>query len=191
MNMGIIMKNVKYISYSLLLLLAGCASMPNGPSQMAMPGTGKDFDQFRADDSACRYYAHDQIGGKTANDAANESFVESAAVGTAIGALIGAAAGGRNGAGVGAATGLAFGSVAGVSASEVTAYNAQQRYDNAYIQCMYSKGHRVPVSGNFVPSGRSIQVTPTINRYVPPPPPPGYSNHPPEGYLPPPPPPTQ
>ena len=30
-----------------------------------------------------------------------------------------------------------------------TVYEGQQNYDMNYIQCMYSKGHRVPVSGNF------------------------------------------
>ena len=37
-----------------LLLLGGCVSMPSGPSMMVLPGTGKSFDQFRADDADCR-----------------------------------------------------------------------------------------------------------------------------------------
>ena len=28
-------------------------------------------------------------------------------------------------------------------------YADQQRYDAAYIQCMYAKGHQVPVVGQF------------------------------------------
>jgi hypothetical protein len=28
-------------------------------------------------------------------------------------------------------------------------YDSQRRYDFAYIQCMYSKGHKVPVSGAY------------------------------------------
>jgi hypothetical protein len=28
-------------------------------------------------------------------------------------------------------------------------YAEQQHYDAAYIQCMYTKGHQVPVSGQF------------------------------------------
>jgi hypothetical protein len=27
---------------------------------------------------------------------------------------------------------------------EVPAFEVQRRYDNAYVQCMYAKGHRVP-----------------------------------------------
>ena len=37
--------------------------MPTGPSVMALPGTGKNFDQFRADDASCRQFAYAQIGG--------------------------------------------------------------------------------------------------------------------------------
>jgi hypothetical protein len=28
-------------------------------------------------------------------------------------------------------------------------YEVQRRYDFAYIQCMYSRGHKVPVSGGY------------------------------------------
>jgi hypothetical protein len=39
------------------LLLAGCASVPSGPSVMALPGSAKGADEFRADDAACRRIA--------------------------------------------------------------------------------------------------------------------------------------
>ena len=47
----------------------------------------------------------------------------------------------------------------------------QRRYDFAYIQCMYAKGHRVPVPGQYIgaPAG-GPPPPPTGN---PPPPPPG------------------
>src|SRR6266704_3177461 len=35
------------------LLLGACVSVPSGPSVMVLPGTGKSFDQFRADDMNC------------------------------------------------------------------------------------------------------------------------------------------
>ena len=47
-------------------LLGACAYMPTGPSVMALPGTGKSFDQFRADDANCRQYAFQQSGGVSA-----------------------------------------------------------------------------------------------------------------------------
>jgi hypothetical protein len=177
------------LSLSVLIpIMAGCVSVPNGPSKMALPGSGKTFQQFSVDDQNCRQFALNQIGGKTASQQANDSFVTSAVVGTAVGALVGAAAGGHNGAGVGAATGLAVGSMAGASASRASGYTTQQRFDNAYLQCMYANGHKIPVQGNMmqpniappvqvapapVPSGPGSSVP---SSYVPPPPPPpGYN----------------
>jgi hypothetical protein len=137
---------------------------------MAMPGTGKSFDQFRFDDGSCRQFALEQIGGKTANQAANESLANSVVAGAAIGALAGAAVNGGTGAGVGAATGLVVGSAAGANQANASSYGTQVRYDNAYIQCMYAKGHRVPVSGRFATQPRPVRY-PSPS---PPPPPPGY-----------------
>ncbi|TAK71510.1 MAG: hypothetical protein EPO19_04835 [Betaproteobacteria bacterium] len=163
-----------------LLSLAGCTTIPAGPSVMALPGTGKSFDQFRASDADCRQYAFSQVGGATANDAAVQSTVNSAAVGTAVGALAGAAMGGRQGAGIGAGMGLLAGSAAGAGAGQASGYGSQRRYDNAYIQCMYAKGERVPVSG---------QLTQAPAQAVHPAPPPAYTHAPPPpGYPPPPPP---
>jgi hypothetical protein len=143
------------------LLIAGCASHPTGPSVMVLPGTAKSFEQFRVDDAACRQYSLEQIGGLVPAQAAGDSMARSAVAGTAIGAVAGAAIGGNQGAGVGAGTGLLMGSVAGTSTGDVSAYGSQRRYDYAFIQCMYAKGHRVPVSGQF-----------TVSPPAPPPPPP-------------------
>ena len=166
-----------------VLLLTACASVPNGPSAMALPGSGKDFDHFRVDDAGCRQYAQEQIGGTTANQASNDSFARSAAVGTVIGAAIGAAAGGGHGAGVGAATGLAAGSMIGVNEANMSSATVQQRYDNAYTQCMYAKGNQVPVSTRGVAPRRLRAAPPTVA--YPPPPPPGYAPVPPGAYVPP------
>jgi uncharacterized protein YcfJ len=163
-----------------LLVLAGCVSVPNGPSKMALPGSGKSFQQFSADDASCRQFALNQIGGKTAQQQANDSFVETAVVGTALGALVGAASGGHQGAGVGAATGLAAGSMVGSGASRESAYTIQQRYDNAYVQCMYANGEKVPVqAGSFMQNHQAAPVQAPVQappNGLPPPPPPGYGN---------------
>lgn len=156
-----------------LLLISACASIPNGPSTMALPGTNKNFDQFRNDDNSCRQFAREQIGGTTANQAASDSFAGSAFVGTLLGAAIGAATGGDEGAGAGAATGLFIGSLIGVDQANASSYGVQRRYDGAYIQCMYAKGHRVPVSGR-IEQQPSQSFPPPRTRYYPPPPPPGY-----------------
>ena len=151
----------------LLLVLAGCVSVPSGPSRMSLPGTGKSFDQFRGDDSECRSFATAQTGGASPNQAATDSGVASAAVGTAIGAAAGALIDGSSGAGVGAGVGLLTGALIGSSTAYSSGYALQHRYDMAYTQCMYAKGHKVPVSGRFA----SAQDRP-VPRTTPPPPPP-------------------
>ncbi len=165
-----------------LLTVAACTTIPTGPSVMAMPGTGKSFDQFRADDADCRQYALGQVGGATANEAAIDSGVKSAALGTVVGALAGAAMGGHQGAGVGAGVGLLAGSAAGASAGQVSGYGSQRRYDHAYIQCMYAKGERVPVSGRMT-SAPERAVNPPAPANTFPPPPPGYPPPPPPGVV--------
>jgi outer membrane lipoprotein SlyB len=166
------------LSSTIILAVTGCASLPNGPAVMVLPGTGISFDQFRNDDVICRQYASYQIGGTTANQAGVNSGVTSAAVGTALGAAAGAAIGGGRGAAIGAGSGLVAGSLVGTSTANSSMYEVQQYYDVAYIQCMYAKGHQVPVSGQF--SGVIPQRAVPSTSHIPPPPP---------GLPPPPPPP--
>jgi hypothetical protein len=168
----------KFPAVAGLLMLAACTTVPSGPGVMVLPGTGKSFDQFRADDFECRQFASAQIGGTTANQAAVDSGVKSAAVGTLVGAAAGAAMGGGRSAGVGAGVGLLAGSMVGASAAEGSAYGSQRRYDYAYTQCMYAKGHKVPVSGQFTssapgPAPVAAPAPPAPGQYTPPPPPPG------------------
>ena len=160
--------------------LSGCVSVPTGPSIMALPGTSRSFEQFRIDDTICRQFAYEQTGGMTAQQAGQNAAVASTIIGTALGAAAGAAIGsvsGNLGAGaaIGAGSGLIFGSAAGSGYAAHSYYEAQWRYDNAYIQCMYAKGNRVPVSGEFTSPETSEQP----QRMQPPPP---------AGYPPPPPP---
>jgi hypothetical protein len=156
---------IKILSSATILVVSGCASLPNGPGVMVLPGSGMSFDRFRNDDIVCQQFASFQVGGTTANQAAVKSGVTSAAVGTALGAATGAAIGGGQGAAVGAGAGLVGGGLVGSSAANSSMYDVQQRYDIAYIQCMYAKGHQVPVSGQF--SGVIPQHTPV--EHMPPP----------------------
>jgi hypothetical protein len=173
------------LKISPLLLVAACASTPTGPGVMVLPGSGKSFDQFRVDDYECRQYAQAQIGGATANQAAADSGVASAVVGAAVGTVAGAAIGGSRGAGVGAGVGLATGALAGTGAAEVSGRTAQQRYDIGYQQCMYAKGHKIPMAAS------RYDRRPAYREATPPPPPPpsGTPPPPPSGTPPPPPPP--
>jgi hypothetical protein len=165
-----------------VLALSACTTVPTGPSVMVLPGTGKSFDQFRADDMDCRQYAQYQMGGQTSESNSMDAGLRSAAVGTAVGALAGAAIGGSRGAGVGAGVGLLTGSAAGSNAANASGYATQRQYDYAYQQCMYAKGNHIPVSGrmsspsysqqpqNYGP-GYGPSYAPAPNQ---PPPPPGY-----------------
>ena len=89
------------------LAAAGCASVPTEPSLLVLPGRNASFEQFQADDAACRDYARSRSA------------------------------------------------------------DSQRRYDNAYIQCMYAKGHRVPVEMQ----GEEPEPTAQPGSRVPPPPP--------------------
>ena len=154
-----------------LLMLGACTTVPSGPGVMVLPGTGKSFDQFRADDFECRQFASAQVGGTNPNQAAIDSGMKSAAVGALIGAAAGAAIDGGRGAGVGAGTGLAVGALAGSGAATGSSYNLQRRYDYGFTQCMYAKGHKIPVSGQFT-SAPAAAPAPAHAPYTPPPPPP-------------------
>ena len=139
-------------------VLTGCATLPEGPTYAAMPGTRTSFEQFQVDDAACRQYGTQSIGGTTPQQNANNAAVGSAAAGTAVGAAIGGLLGGRQGAAVGAGMGLFTGAAAGAGNSQVAGLSSQQRYDNAYYQCMYSRGHKVPVPASAARSMRQANA---------------------------------
>ncbi|PPD04239.1 MAG: hypothetical protein CTY29_06530 [Methylobacter sp.] len=157
------------------LLLTGCVGLPTGPSVTVLPGSSVSFDQFRIDDYNCQQYALGQVGGVTASQAATNSGLTTAAATTAIGAAAGVAIGGGSGAAIGAGTGLVAGSAIGSSAANTSSFNIQSRYDTGYIQCMYAKGHRVPIYGQITnevakPAARPANVPPPPAGTPPPPP---------------------
>ena len=143
------------------LVLSACAMTPTGPSVMVLPGSSKTFSQFNGDDMQCRQYALQLANGRTPSEAAAASGIAAAAIGTAVGAAAGAAIGGGGGAAVGAGVGLATGSIVGAGVGSSVGSSAQERYDIAYIQCMYSSGHRVPVYGNMQSQGTQA-MTPAM-----------------------------
>ena len=164
------MNSMRILPVAVLVAVAGCVTVPSGPSVMVLPGDGRTFDQFRFDDQDCRNYASSQIGGANAEQVAADSAVKSAVVGTAIGALAGAALGGHRGAATGAGAGLIVGSAAGAGASNQSVYGMQRRYDYAFQQCMYAKGHRIAGAGRG-PYGAQppLGYAPPPPNYPPPP----------------------
>jgi uncharacterized protein YcfJ len=133
---------------------------------LVLPGSAKSFDQFRADDLECRQYADYQVNGSTPDRAGADAGAKSAAVGTAVGAVAGGLLGGRDGVAAGAGAGLAIGALAGTGAAQGSQMSAQRRYDFAFQQCMYAKGHKVPVEGYALPRRDARRAA------IPPPPPP-------------------
>ncbi len=159
---------------------------------MALPGAGKTFDQFREDDTYCKQYADEQIGGTTPSRASLSSGVGTAAITTGMGAAAGGAFAGGTGALIGAGSGLLLGGLAGAGTAKDSGTIGQQRYDMGYVQCMYGKGHRVPITGRIMDNSRDQLLgspsQPLSGYSVPPPPPPGNPPPPPPGNPPPPPP---
>jgi hypothetical protein len=156
-----------------LLIMAGCATIPKGPSVMALPGEGKTLEQFQNDDAVCRQWAAQQIG-LSPQETVNKNTATGAVVGTAIGAGLGAALGAASGnagagAAIGAGSGLLVGSATGANAGQYYGWEAQRRYDIAYIQCMYAKGNDIP----------GVVIRTRSSRRIPSPPPPDVSSEPP------------
>jgi hypothetical protein len=130
------------LAIGIVALLEGCVTPPVGPTVTVLPGPGKPFDVFAEEDAYCRDFARQQVAG--APEQANSQVIASAVVGTLLGAGLGAAVGAGRGAAVGAATGALIGTGTGSSGSAWSQMSVQQRYNVAYMQCMYAKGNQVP-----------------------------------------------
>ena len=157
------MRNLKAVAQSLsvALLLTGCAATPMGPSVQVMPAPQKPFEIFQQEQLMCKQYAADQVAGQA--DAANEKAVGSALLGGVLGAGLGAVVGGGRGAGIGAVAGSTLGTGVGASNSQRAQGGIQQQYDNAYLQCMYSKGNQVvPPPVRTVIQPRVVYRTPPV-----------------------------
>ena|SRR5205085_9365658 len=167
-------KNAKFVTAAMaVLLLAGCATPPLGPTVTVFPAAYKPFDVFQRDQYDCQQFASGQVAGGA--EAVNNRAVGAAVVGSALGLALGAATGNGRAAATGAAAGGVVGAVVGANETERGEFALQRRYNIAYAQCMYSRGNQVPgYQANAAPP-------PPPGNY-PPPPPPG-------AYYPPPPPP--
>lgn len=62
------------------------------------------------------------------------------------------------------------------SSDQDSAGSAQQRYDRSFVQCMYAKGHKVPISGGrvseYIDSTTRASTPPAAPARSSPPPPP-------------------
>jgi len=152
-----------------VILMAGCVTLPTGPSVRMFPTVGKPYDLFLSEDSLCRQTAERQIG-MLPQQVANQSTATGAVVGTAIGTGLGAAIGaasGQAGAGavIGAASGLLVGSASGSDYGRFGAGEAQWRYDTAYMQCMHALGNQVYNPGQRYYRRRTVIINPSSSGY--------------------------
>ncbi len=175
--------NLKRSVFLLLapVLLGACATIPTGPSVMVWPAPGKPLEVFQSEDAVCRQWASQQVGAQP-SESANQTLASGVAIGTILGAGLGAAIGAASGQmgaglGIGAASGALVGTAAGLGPSYGAGWEVQRRYDNAYMQCMYTKGNQVPGA-----------VRAYRRAAPPPPPPPGFTPPPYGAFTPPPPP---
>ena len=171
-----IKRSAGFLLVAVVPLLGACATVPAGPSVTVLPGSGKPFEVFQADDDSCRQWALRQSGAGP-NEPVASSAVGGATIGTllggALGAAIGAAAGNpAMGAAVGAGSGLVLGTASGANAGAYAGMSMQQRYDMAYTQCMYAKGNQIPTAARWAPRRTGYAAPP------PPPPPPPPANAP-------------
>jgi hypothetical protein len=137
-----------FLFFAVLVVLVGCATVPTGPSVMVLPTPGKPFEVFQAEDASCKLWASQQIG-VTAQQTVNQNTAAGAVGGTLLGAGLGAAVGAASGnpgtgAAIGAGSGLLAGTAVGASSGQAYGWEAQRRYDMAYMQCMYAKGNQIP-----------------------------------------------
>lgn len=127
---------------AVLALLGGCVSPPIGPTVAVLPAPGKPLDKFAEEDAYCREYARQQVA--LAPEQVDSQLIGSAVVGTLLGAGLGAAVGRGPGAAFGAATGTLIGTGMASGNAAWAQMTIQQRYNIAYMQCMYAKGNQVP-----------------------------------------------
>src|SRR5579872_984166 len=163
-------KNTKILAAgTALVLLAGCATPPLGPTVQVFPAPYKPFDVFQRDQYECGQYASASVAGGA--ERVNNNAVGATVVGSALGLALGAATGSGRAATAVAVAGGAVGAAVGANETARGEAGLQRRYNIAYAQCMYSRGNQVP----------------GYQAYAAPPPPPGnYPPPPPGGYPPPP-----
>jgi hypothetical protein len=121
------------------LIATACGSIPDipangGPTVGVLPGGGKSMPEFNKDDIACR---------DTAKVKAKDNSPLPVAMGLGKPEIVASARSRVTVRQSGeSTTGSVFGNAPAPDPGNVT---PQQRYDTAYVQCMFSKGHKIPV----------------------------------------------
>jgi hypothetical protein len=134
---------------ALIPALVGCTGVAPGPVALVMPAQGRSLAHFQVDDEFCRAFALDRLGGVSPEAAAITNLASSVIGAMGLFGLAGAVIDGSRGARIGAAVGAVTGGIgAGVAGLDARS-PVQTRFDNAYVQCMFTRGHRVPISASL------------------------------------------
>jgi hypothetical protein len=159
----------KLLSVMILMLMAGCVTIPTGPSVRVFPTPGKPYDLFLAEDAYCRQTAERQIGllpQEVADRNTATGAIVGGAVGTGLGAAIGAASGHAGaGAAIGAVSGLLIGSASGSDYGRIEGRESQRSYDTIYLQCMYAHDNQVSSSRPRYYRRRPVIMSPPPESY--------------------------
>jgi hypothetical protein len=124
-----------------LALVMGCDTVPQAPTVTMLPGVHKSADEFRTDDADCRQYAVDQLGSAVSAPRGLGSGLTSGLSGTAVCPATNRAVGDNRSATAGTAGTL----IDGTDSAQSAGSGLQERYNCAYVQCMYARGDRVPL----------------------------------------------
>lgn len=128
-------KFLKGLPLLVLALLAGCYTMPEGPTVTALQGDAKSANEFRTDNGDCRQYAYAQADEATSASAGHPGRGTRSAHGAAAGATADAAL-------AGARTGSI---IDGTDSAQFGGFGPQEVYNRAFVQCMYFRGNKVPL----------------------------------------------
>ena len=148
----------------LIGMVSGCSSGAFGPSVLVLPKRGSTLEAFTVDDDRCRSFA-DARSEKRGSARESAAIVGSKMLAWGgIGAGLGGLFDGWRGALRGAAVGAGLGALTGGGGSAVAAQGGvQSSYDNAYQQCMYVSGYRIPAAAltggeELAPKRETLQI---------------------------------
>ena len=135
-----------FVALGLTAILGGCIAAPAGALLQVLPGATKSLTAGQDDQTVCKQLAQQSVSGQVDNT--NLRTFGTAALGTGLGTAIG----GGQGAGIAGAP--------GAYASSKDQGTVQPQYDNAYAQCMSTKGNAVPGAPALAPPpARQPQAT--------------------------------
>ena len=129
-----LLRRKSVIPFALALSLCACSWIPpKKPEVLAMPGPNKGLEEFDRDNAWCRLSATEQLDrmtgttGTTSSQVANQRPIRGEAT------VVDSAAGGP----------------VASAAIDDSPKGRHRRFNSSYVECMSSKGHRIPDLGRL------------------------------------------